>query len=197
MPLLGLAFLAAVASPPPDLLRTLSPEEEARVNRGGVVVQMERGSERIKRYQVVGNVEAPVARVWEVYTDFGRYNEIFQITGSQIRRQSGNTIYGWFYLALFWPIGPRWTLNETVLFPERFTFTYQRVEGTFKQYEGDLELSSIAQARTRVRYSAKIDPDAPMIPAWVLDYVQFTMLPTTITRVRDWIAGDPARAARR
>ncbi len=196
MPILALV-LAAAATPPPDLLRTLTGDEEGRVGRGGVVVQMERGPERVKRFQVVGNVEAPIDRVWQVYTDFARYSEIFQITGSQVRRQQGNTVYGWFYLALFWPIGPRWTLNETVLEPERHAFTYHRVEGTFKQYEGDLELAALSPQRTRVRYSAKIDPDAPMIPTWVLDYVQGTMLPTTITRVREWISADPARAARR
>lgn len=195
VPLLPLALLAAVT--PSDLWRTLSPEEEARVGRGEVVVQMQRGHERIKRFQVVGLIEAPIARVWDAYTDFGRYDQIFQITGSQVRRQQGNTIYGWFYLELMWPLGPRWTVNETVLEPEKWTFTYRRVEGTFKAYDGDLALASLGPSRTRVRYSAKIDPDADFLPAWFLDFVQTQMLPTAITRVRDWIGANRTASGKR
>lgn len=158
---------------------------------------MQRGQERIKRFQVVGLIEAPIAKVWDAYTDFGRYDQIFQITGSQVRRQQGNTVYGWFYLALMWPLGPRWTVNETVLDPEKWTFTYRRVEGTFKAYDGDLALVSVAPARTRVRYSAKIDPDADFLPTWFLDFVQTQMLPTAITRVRDWVGASRTASGRR
>lgn len=148
---------------------------------------MQRGPERIKRFQVVGVIDAPILKVWQAYTDFGQYDRIFQITGSQVRRQQGNTVYGWFYLALMWPMGPRWTVNETILEPEKWSFTYRRVEGTFKAYDGDLALLALGSNRTRARYSAKIDPDADYLPTWFLDWVQTQMLPTSITRVRDWV----------
>jgi hypothetical protein len=185
--------LAGAAAGSADLWRSLTPEDEAKVGKGQVVVQVERKAEGVKRFQVVGLVNAPISRVWDVYTDFGKYNEIFKITGSAVRKREGNIVYGWFYLALMWPTGPRWTVNETVLDPATYTFTYRRVEGTFKHYDGDLELSELAPRKTRVRYSARIDPDAPYLPIWFLDFVQFQMLPTAITRVRDYIETEEAR----
>ncbi len=158
-------------------------------------MQVERGTERAKRFQVVGTIEAPITKVWQAYTDFGKYEQIFQISKAQVRRQQGNTVYGFFYLQLIWPVGPRWTLNETILDPERYSFTYRRIEGTFKAYDGDLALTAVGPEKTRVRYSARIDPDMPLVPTWFLDWVQTNVLPTSITQVRTWVGA--SRTAKR
>ncbi|MEB3299617.1 MAG: SRPBCC family protein [Candidatus Sericytochromatia bacterium] len=169
------------------VVASLSAAEKSRLEAGEVLVQVERADVPIKRFQVVGDIEAPVAEVWAAYTDFDKYESIFDITRCRVDRREGQTVYVYSYLALIWPIGPRWVMNETRLDPESWRFTYNRVQGTFKKYEGEVQLSELGPRRTRVRYAARIDPDFPAIPTFLFDWVQYRQFPTAITHVRDWL----------
>lgn len=179
--------LLAAASAISDPIWSLSVTEARWVDEGKVVVHVERGNQRVKRFQVVGTVDAPIDEVWEAYTDFANYKRIFQISDSAVRKVEGKLVYGYFFLDLVWPIGPRWTVNATFLDREHYKFSYHRVEGTMKQYDGDLALEAIGPRLTRVKYAARVDPDFPGLPGWILDWVQFQQFPSAITRVREWL----------
>lgn len=184
-----LPVLAAVLAPwvGDGIVTALSASEKARLDAGEVLVQVERADVPVKRFQVVGDIEAPVAEVWDAYTDFDHYEQIFDVTRCRVERREESALYVYSYLALVWPIGPRWVINETRLDRDSWRFTYNRVQGTFRKYEGELQLTELGPKRTRVRYAARIDPDFPAVPTFLLDWVQYRQFPTAITHVRDWL----------
>lgn len=167
----------------------LSASERQAVENGQVIVHMERGNSPVHRFLAVGAIDAPIAAVWTAYTDFVDYPKIFGITASAVRRRQGDTVWAWFYIAFSWPLAPRWTLNETHLYPDRHLMTYRRVDGSFRRYDGELALYPDGADRTRVWYEAAVDPGLPFVPSWVVDWVQAHLLPTSITDVRTWLAG--------
>jgi hypothetical protein len=169
------------------VVATLSASEKARLEAGEVLVQVERADVPVKRFQVVGDIESPVADVWAAYTDFDHYEQIFDVTTCRVERREGPIFHVYSYLALVWPIGPRWVINETRLEQDIWRFTYNRVQGTFRKYEGELQLTELGPRRTRVRYAARIDPDFPAVPVFLLDWLQYRQFPTAITHVRDWL----------
>ncbi|MBM3258813.1 MAG: SRPBCC family protein [Candidatus Sericytochromatia bacterium] len=181
------------------VVAALSAGEKARLEAGEVLVQVERADAPVKRFQVVGDIESPVAEVWAAYTDFDHYEQIFDITKCRVERRDGPTLQVYSYLALVWPIGPRWVINETRLEQDVWRFTYNRVQGTFRKYEGELQLTELGPRRTRVRFAARIDPDFPAVPIFLLDWVQYRQFPTAITHVREWLRrkGDAAGAGNR
>lgn len=178
---LGLAFLGSlVVGAPVFAEEALTPEQEQRVRAGEIVVTIASPDRPVR---VVGVVDAPPDRTFQVYADFANYGRIFGLSESQVTHQEGNTVFGRFVVDFPWPFGRRWTLNETVLEPGRRSFTFKRREGSFKVYDGSLQVLAESPQRSRVIYAARIDPALP-VPPWLVQWAQERVFPDVIRNVR-------------
>lgn len=177
--------LQAWAGPNPDAIYQLSADEERRVQKGEVIVHVEQTDEPIKRTLVVGLIGAPPEMVFPIYTDFASYTELFESTRtSEVLRHEGNLVFCKFIIDFPWPLGSRWISNQTTMIPDSQAFTFKKHEGTVKVYEGALKVLPEPHNRSRVVYTAKIDPDLPL-PAWLVNMVQAHYFPNVIHRVRE------------
>ncbi len=183
--LLCLASLPAWAASNPDAINDLSADEERRLQKGDVIVHVEETHEAIKRTLVVGLIDAPPEVTYPIYADFESYPELFQSArSSDILKREGNVLTCKVVMDFPWPLGTRWVTNHTFLSPESTSFTFKKVEGSVKVYEGALKILPEGKSRSRVVYSAKVDPDLPL-PAWVINMVQARYFPMAIERVRE------------
>lgn len=190
--LLAVAALAGVLiQAAPALARpsfdALTPAEEARVDRGEIVVNVENGGGDVKHFRVVGRVDASAQKTYEVFTNFAEYDEIFKVKQSRILRSEGNVQHVRATIEVPWPIGDRWVMNETVLQPEALSFSFNRVEGTIVAYSGYVKAVPVGPDRCHLYYVAKADPGIPFVPAWLLNRFQASMLPDTIKHVRAYL----------
>lgn len=165
----------------------LSAADEARVERGEVVVNVEKTDSPLKHFRVVGEIPASARRTYEVFTDFPRYAEIFHLKESKVVREEGNARHVRAIISAPWPFGDKWVINETLLSPGDYSFSFQRVEGTVTEYVGFVRIEPLAADRCRVFYVAKVDPGIPFLPTWLLNHVQASMLPDTIHHVRSFL----------
>lgn len=166
----------------------LSAQEQDRVDRGEIVVQMDKTSDAVKTFRAVGHVKASAQRVYDVFTDYDNYAGIFALKEARVLSRHGSRLMVRAVLGLPWPVGDRWVTNETDLSPESHSFSYQRREGTILRYEGTLKVVPRGPALSQVFYTAKGDPGIPLMPAWLLNQFQAKLLPDSIQRVRDHLA---------
>lgn len=187
LPLLALLALAAPAEAAEEF-GPLSSQEQERVDRGDILVQVDRTSEALKSFRAVGQIRASAQRVYEVFTDYEHYASIFQLKEAKILSRSGTRLMVRAVLGLPWPVGDRWVTNETLLAPDHLSFAYQRREGTILRYEGTLKVVPKGPSLSQVFYTAKGDPGIPLMPTWLLNQFQARLLPDSIQRVRDYVA---------
>lgn len=181
----SITMAIGVWAAPPVHASTLTPEEERRLQRGEVIVHVESSSERIKRTRVVGLIDAPPAAVYPIYADFERYPELFKAArSSEILKQEGNVVTCKVTMDFPWPLGSRWVTNHTFMDPANTSFTFKKFEGSVKVYEGALIVAPEGKDRSRVTYTARVDPDLP-VPAWLVNVIQARYFPMTILRVRE------------
>lgn len=165
----------------------LSAEDEARVERGEIVVNVEKTDSPLKHFRVVGEVPASARRTYEVFTDFPRYAEIFHLKESKVVREEGNARHVKAIITAPWPFGDKWVTNETTLSPGDHSFVFERLEGTVTEYVGYVRIEPMGPERCRVFYVAKVDPGIPFMPTWLLNHIQASMLPDTIHHVRAFL----------
>ncbi|MBO9541310.1 SRPBCC family protein [bacterium] len=170
-----------------DAFGALSEKEQARIDRGEIVVQVEKTTNALKHFRAVGQIKAPASKVYAAFTDYARYPEIFKLKETQILSRKGNVLNVRAVLGLPWPIGDRWVTNATTLSPETLSFSYRRVEGTVLEYEGTIEVVPKGPKLSQVYYAAKGDPGIPLLPTWLLNRFQESLLPDSIQRVRDFL----------
>lgn len=166
----------------------LTRAEQARIDQGDIVVQVDRTADDLRSFRAVGRIKAPAERVYAAFTDFEHYATIFQIKEARVVNRQGNRLWVRAVLTLPWPFGDRWVVNETVLAPEERSFSYQRLQGTILRYEGTLRVLSVGPSLSQVYYAAKGDPGLPLVPDWLLNFFQSRLLPSSIQRVRDHLA---------
>lgn len=165
---------------------SLTDEDQARVDRGEIVVRVERTNHPLKSFLCVGQIEAPAETVFKAYTDFEHYPEIFNLKESRIVRHEGDTFNVRAILLVPWPVGERWVTNETRLLPD-YSFVYKRADGSILEYSGSLKVVSKGPSLSQVYYVAKVDPGIPFLPTWLLNRFQESMLPSSIQSVRDYL----------
>ncbi len=187
---LGALLLGMLSSPAAaeEAFGPLNPAEQDRVDRGEILVQVDRTSEALKSFRAVGQVKAPAQRVYDVFTDYEHYADIFELKESKVLSRSGNRLMVRAVLGLPWPVGDRWVTNETIVSPETLSFGYTRREGTILRYEGTLKVVSRGPSLSQVFYTAKGDPGIPLLPTWLLNQFQAKLLPDSIQRVRSYVA---------
>jgi len=188
---LALAFallltpLQAWAAPNPDAIYKISADEERRIQKGEIIVHVEETGEPIKRTLVTGLIDAPPEMVFPIYTDFESYPELFQSArSSEILKRDGNVLTCKVVMVFPWPLGSRWVTNTTYLDPANTSFTFKKVEGSVRIYEGALRVLPEGTGRSRVIYTAKVDPALP-VPAWLVNMISANYFPMAIERVRD------------
>lgn len=181
------AMLLAMAGPAQAeaFFSNLSADEQAKVDRGEIIVKVEKTDAPLKQFLVVGRFEASAADVFRVFTDYDHYAEIFNIKDTKILSRLGNVLNIRATFQLPWPVGERWLINETRLQPERYSFVYKRTEGNIIEYAGSLRILPKSPQACEAYYVAKTDPGIPGIPPWLLNRFQESMLPSSIQSVRD------------
>lgn len=168
-----------------DAFGPLSESEQARVDRGEILVQMDQTPNALKSFRAVGQIKAPAERVYGVFTDFEHYVAIFRLKEAQVLTRQGQRLGVRAVLGLPWPVGDRWVLNDTLLSPETMSFAYLRQSGSILRYEGTVRVVALGPTLSQVYYAAKADPGIPLMPAWLLNLFQARLLPDSIQRVRD------------
>lgn len=181
------AFVAAQPARAEDPFGEISDKEQAKIDRGDIVVQVEKTDAALKHFRAVGQIKAPAAKVFAAFTDYEHYPEIFKLKETQILSRKGNVLNVRATLGMPWPIGDRWVTNATTLAPETLSFSYHRIEGTILEYDGTIEVVPKGPKLCQVYYAAKGDPGIPLIPAWLLNRFQESLLPDSIRRVRDYL----------
>lgn len=177
--------LQAWAVPDAEAIYALSADEERRIQRGEIVVHVEETKEPIKRTLVTGLIDAPPEVVYPIYTDFERYPQLFKSArSSQILKRDGNLLICKVVMDFPWPLGSRWVTNHTYLDPSHTSFTFKKFEGTVRTYEGALKVLPEGKHRSRVIYTAKVDPALP-VPAWLVNVISANYFPMAIARVRE------------
>lgn len=170
-----------------DDFGALSDEDQARIDRGEIVVRVERTHNPLKSFLAVGLIEASAARVFKAYTDFERYPEIFNVKDSKVTRKDDDTYQVRAILSVPWPVGERWVTNETRLSASTYSFVYRRAEGSILEYTGSLKVVPKGPSLSQVYYVAKVDPGIPLMPPWLVNRFQEGMLPSSIQSVRDYL----------
>ncbi|HEY9855848.1 MAG TPA: SRPBCC family protein [Stenomitos sp.] len=166
---------------------SLTDEDQARIEKGEIVVRVERTNTPLKSFMCVGQVEAPASKVFKAYTDFEHYPEIFNLRDAKVTRKDEATYHVRATLIVPWPIGERWVTNETRLLPDAYSFVYRRAEGSIVEYTGSLKVVPKGPNLSQVYYVAKVDPGIPFMPTWLLNRFQESMLPNSIQNVRDYL----------
>lgn len=191
------APLQAWAAPSGDAITRISADEERRIQKGEIIVHVEETDEAIKRTMVTGLIDAPPEVVYPIYTDFESYPELFKSArSSEILKREGNVLTCKVVMDFPWPLGSRWVSNYTYLDPENTSFTFKKFDGTVRLYEGALKVLPESNGRSRVVYTAKVDPALP-VPAWLVNLISANYFPMAIQRVRDKIEKTSARPAKR
>ncbi len=196
---LALAFalfltpLQAWAAPNSDAIYRISADEERRIQKGEIIVHVEETSEPIKRTLVTGLIDAPPEVVYPIYTDFESYPELFKSArSSQILKRDGDVLTCKVVMDFPWPLGSRWVTNHTYLDPENTSFTFKKFEGSVRLYEGAMRILPEGANRSRVIYTAKVDPALP-VPAWLVNMISANYFPMAIERVRDKVEKSAAK----
>lgn len=190
---LGLWLVAAPAAFALDPFRQLSDEEQRRVDQGEIIVHLEATDAPLRRFLVVGQIDAPAARVYQIYTDFDHHRDIFGHRACAIKKREGNHLTVYAQLEMPWIFGDRWVMNETRMFPEDLSFTYRRLEGSIQEYVGTLDIVPKGPARCQVVYTAKVDMGIPFMPRWFVERVQEVQMPSAIFLVRQHLSRQAAR----
>lgn len=169
----------------------LSADEQARVDQGEIVVHAEHTRHPLKRLLVVGQIQASAAAVYHAYTDYEHYAQIFGLKSSKVLQRDGNTLDVNVTMDFPWPIGERWVTNETDLQPDRYAFTYHRIDGSIKEYVGEIKVVPLGEHRCQVYYTAKVDPGIAFLPYWLIDRLSATAFPDSIRDVRLYLKQHP------
>jgi len=190
------APIQAWAAPTADAIYRITADEERRIQKGEIIVHVEDNDEPIKRTLVTGLVDAPPEVVYPIYTDFESYPELFKSArSSDVLKRDGNVLTCKVVMDFPWPLGSRWVSNYTYLDPENTSFTFKKFEGSVRLYEGALKVLPEGNSRSRVVYTAKVDPALP-VPAWLVNMISATYFPMAIQRVRDKV-GKPGSTSKK
>lgn len=191
-----LAPLQAWAAPAPDALTRISADEERRIQKGEIIVRVDESGEAIKRTLVTGLIDAPPEAVYPIYTDFESYPELFKSArSSEVLKRDGNILTCKVVMDFPWPLGSRWVSNYTYLDPANTSFTFKKFDGSVRVYEGALTIQPEGKGRSRVVYTAKVDPALP-VPAWLVNMITANYFPMAIQRVRDKVAKSGTRQSK-
>lgn len=183
-----LGMIAAAPALSQTDLAKLSPDEENQVKAGAVVVHMAPGPSRIKRFCIVGNIDAPADVVYQVYSDFDHQKDVFSAySQATVLARHDNIVDSRLAIDFPWPLGQRWMVNEATTHADERVITSKRLQGNFSAWEDYLKILPVSARQSRVVYEGLVDPNLPL-PAWLLNFIQGQTAPTTITDVRDYIA---------
>ncbi len=162
----------------------LAPEEVRQVENGQIAVRMVDAAGSLRQTLVVGHVQASAKAVYDIFADFDRYAETFELKSSRILETRGNLCVVRCVIPMPWPVGDHWVLNETHLSPETTSLWFEMKEGSIKAYSGTVRIVPRSSATCDVFYAARIDPGIPFLPDWFLQLVQNAKLPDTISAIR-------------
>lgn len=158
----------------------------AEVGKGEILTRIEDTSEPVKTVTSVGQVKRPARDVFLLMTDFRNYSRIYNtIEESKVGTIRGDVVVSEYLVKAPWPLDPRTVTTETFLEPERTAFSWRRLRGSLKTYEGELVAVPTNEQRCIVYYSAKVDPGYDWIPNWFVTWGQTYVLPSIIRAIRD------------
>lgn len=183
-------ILVAPSARAEDPFGALSDKEQAQIDRGEIIIQVEKTDAALKHFRAVGQIKAPASKVYAAFTDYEHYPEIFKLKETKVLSRKGNVLNVRAVLGLPWPVGDRWVTNATTLSPESYSFKYHRIEGTILEYDGTIEVVPKGPKLCQVYYAAMGDPGIPLMPAWLLNRFQESLLPDSIRRVREFVGSD-------
>lgn len=189
-PLLALALLVGLQCPPALALATnpgisLTGSEDRQIAAGQIVVKvLPTNLSTMRDVIAVGYVEAPVKEVWRVITDYHNYPKIFpNIKKSETRYKKGLVEHHFTELDYPWPLPDKWTLNEIVHEPAKYTARWHRLDGSVKETVGQWRLLAEGK-RTLVVYTVRVDPGLPLVPQWAIEWATTRVAPQIIGNVR-------------
>lgn len=184
----GPAVQAVPASVPASSVPTVSAVEEKRALAGEILVRMGEGAGDIKDFVVVGTIDAPVSRVYEAFTDYAGYADLYgAITRSEVKGQEAGGTLARLTFGLPWPIGDRWVLARYQADPTRRLVTWQRTEGSMPAFEGAAEFRPISPMKTLMIYQTKVDLGVGFMPPWLFNWLQQQSLPSVVQDVRSHV----------
>jgi hypothetical protein len=179
-----LTWLAAL----PLLFPPTAPQVVKRLEDGEIVVELHKDDEGFPEGTSVGLLGAPVDRSWSILTDFDSYFRYYTgISRSQVRRRAGESAQVFMVIDFPWPLPDRWVLLDFKLDPESRTFTWRRVDGSVRRYQGRTRLAPWPGNRTVMEFDGMIDPGFPFLPNWLLSYFTAQSLPGIVSGPRDYI----------
>lgn len=166
----------------------VTPDLASRLENGEIVVQMRSNPDGVPIGMSSGLIAAPPDRVFALMTDFDRYRHFYQgMPKSETRRRDGRNVVAYFMLEFPWPMPRRWTVNEFQVDREGRSFTWKRLDGTVKRYDGMARFSGWPGKRTLMQFEALMDPGFGFLPTWLLSYLTAQSLPGIVSGPRDYL----------
>lgn len=161
---------------------TLTPSEERRIDTGEIVTRIEESDEAVKTVTSVGRVRHPARDVYLLMTDFKNYPRIYNaLESAQIESEA----LAHYRARMPWPLPGRSVSVATSLDPKQNAFSWRRVGGSIKTYQGELTAVPAGDRACTVFYSAKVDPGFEWLPSWFVTWGQSYVLPSIIHAIRD------------
>lgn len=137
---------------------------------------------------VVGHIKASPQEVYDALINPALVDELFpKMKGNELRYKNGNLHHFYSELIFPWPVQNRWSLNETVFYPEMKAIRWRRIDGTIKVNDGAWRLYPSSQG-TLMIYQVKFDPGIALVPDWLIEYGMRTEAPSIIINLRNYFA---------
>ncbi len=186
---LGLYWLALL-TPALAQAPALTSGQEAKLEKGEVVLHKLRPTNNSGvAAWAVGLVNAPVAKVWPVLRDCGRYSEFMPRTkSSQLISRAGDTMECKVIISMPFPFSNLWShvQSKTGTLPGGGHIrAWRLLKGNYKRNRGSWSVLPWKgdAGRTLLVYRLDVDPDM-LIPDAIIRAAQTGYLPDVFTAVR-------------
>ncbi len=135
--------------------------------------------------EVSGRLDVPIGRVWTLLNDKLSYPRIFP----EIRRMTfvrrGERGPVWRAdVALPWPLGDRWSEDESEAHPRTRLVRWWRVAGSIRENTGSWRLRQLHSGETLVTYRNRFDPGEAILPDWLVTWAVAVGVPKVIRNLR-------------
>ena len=176
------AYAIEPSSLQPGNFRSLPTGSEVRAT-------LDRGGDTVGLVTVIGHINATPQQVYAALTDNKLSTRIFKsVKENKERYRNGNHARYYSVLDFPWPMDDRWSLNDTVFYPDLLGLRWNRVDGSIKVNEGAWRLFPSDQG-TLIIYQVRFDPGLSLVPDWLVEYGMKKEAPGIVYSLRNYFSG--------
>jgi uncharacterized membrane protein len=164
-------------------------KERAALDRGDVQVHIKQIQAKFFKIDVLGYINQPVDKVWQVITRYDTYHRFLPlINKSELKKRlSSAQVNQYLGFVPPWPFKEQWTLNDCNEEKSNHRLSWHLIDGSIPSEEGFFQLTSPSSNQTEVWYHLYINPNFETMPAWVIKLAHDHVLPKIIYGLREQV----------